>query len=96
MVRKVVLFTVAMVVVAGCGRETSTTQAAAPSFPRPPGEVVEALARDPARLKEVRRLCREERAKVSQELCIASALAARQRFMGPHMVPGPVVRRRQE
>ena len=49
---------------------------------RPPAELVDELARDPARLNEVRRLCREDREAVSEELCIASALAARQRFMG--------------
>jgi hypothetical protein len=47
----------------------------------PSAEVVE-LARDPAKLKELRRLCREDRENVDETLCVASARASRQRFMG--------------
>lgn len=67
---------------AGCNREAPQTQALPLPAPQPSADVVEELARDPERLKEVRRLCREDREQVSEELCVASAQAARHRFMG--------------
>ena len=73
----------AMLCLAACGGEPPQVPDSLPQpAMRPPAELVDELARDPARLNEVRRLCREDRDAVSEELCIASAMAARQRFMG--------------
>lgn len=77
--------------VSGCDR-TASAPAIAPT-PKPSSELVDDLARDPGRLKELRRLCVEERDQVEEELCAASALAARKVFMGeprPRFMPIPV------
>lgn len=76
---------------AGCDREAPAP--AIPSTPKPSSELVDELARDPERLKELRRLCVEERDQVEEELCAASALAARKVFMGeskPRYMPIPM------
>lgn len=76
---------------AGCDRA-----APAPAIaltPNPSSGLVDELARDPDRLKELRRLCVEERDQVEEELCAASALAARKVFMGdskPRYMPIPM------
>lgn len=75
----------------GCDREVPTPAIA--STPKPSSELVDELARDPERLKELRRLCVEEREQVEEELCAASALAARKVFMGeskPRFMPIPM------
>jgi hypothetical protein len=78
-------------VVSGCDRKAS-----APVIfptPKPSSDLVEELARDPVRLKELRRLCVEERERVEEELCTASALAARKVFMAgskPLSLPIPM------
>ncbi len=78
------MMSLTVVVLAACGREPSDMQTVPVPLPAPApaAELVDELARDPERLKEVRRLCREERDAVSEELCIASAQATRRRFMG--------------
>jgi len=45
-------------------------------------DTVASLAADPERLKEVRRLCREERTKVSDDTCRRAAEATNRRFFG--------------
>ncbi|MBB5213976.1 EexN family lipoprotein [Parapusillimonas granuli] len=65
---KVMMFALA-VLLAGCK-------------PAPPADTVESLTTDPERIKEVRRLCREERSKVTDELCLRAAEAANRRFFG--------------
>ncbi|MGH8026188.1 MAG: hypothetical protein ACREO0_05600 [Pseudoxanthomonas sp.] len=76
----------------GCDRAASTP-AVVPA-PDPSPELVDELTRDPERLKELRRLCVEEREQVEEELCAASALAERQRFMAepqPRYMPLPLL-----
>ena len=70
------------VVLAGCSREASQMPEVPVPAPKPAADLVDELARDPERLKEVRRLCREDWQAVSEELCVAAAKATRQRFMG--------------
>lgn len=50
--------------------------------PSPSPETVDALAANPARIKEIQRLCKEDRAKVGDELCLRAAEAAKRRFFG--------------
>lgn len=76
----------------GCDQAVSTP-AVAPE-PEPSPELVAELTRDPERLKELRRLCVEEREQVEEELCAASALAERERFMAepkPRYMPLPIL-----
>lgn len=76
---------------AACDREVPAP--ATPSTPKPSSELVDELARDPERLKELRRLCVEERDQIEEELCATSALAARKVFMGeskPRFMPIPM------
>ena len=47
-----------------------------------PDESVESLLANPVRLKEVSRLCREDRQQVSEHTCRNAALAQRERFRG--------------
>lgn len=74
------MMVVIWMVLAGCSREAPQVQTV--PLPEPAADLVAELARDPDRLKEIRRLCREDRGNVAEELCIASAIATRQRFMG--------------
>ena len=50
--------------------------------PSQPSETVDALAANPDRIKEIQRQCREDRAKVGDELCLRAAEAANRRFFG--------------
>lgn len=50
--------------------------------PSQPSETVDFLVAHPERLKEVQRLCKEDRAKVGEELCRRAAEAANRRFFG--------------
>ena len=50
--------------------------------PSQPSETVDFLVAHPERLKEVQRLCKEERAKAGEELCRRAAEAANRRFFG--------------
>ncbi|AFU46583.1 MAG: EexN family lipoprotein [Burkholderiaceae bacterium] len=50
--------------------------------PSQPTETVDFLVAHPERLKEVQRLCKEERAKAGEELCRRAAEAANRRFFG--------------
>lgn len=50
--------------------------------PSPTNDTVEFLTAHPERIKEIQRLCREERSKVSDELCLRAAEAAKRRFFG--------------
>ncbi|MBC3466846.1 EexN family lipoprotein [Pseudomonas sp. RW10S2] len=50
--------------------------------PSTPKDTVASLTADPDRLKEVERLCREEREKVSDALCLRAAEARNNRFFG--------------
>jgi hypothetical protein len=45
-------------------------------------DTVESLVANPARLKEVQRLCKEDHAKMGDATCSAAAEAYRRRFMG--------------
>lgn len=67
-------------VMSGC--DQTVLAPAIPPTSKPSSELVDELASDPDRLKELRRLCVEERDQVEEELCAASALAARKVFMG--------------
>ena len=48
---------------------------------------VKELASNPERLKELRQQCRQERAKLADELCNRVAEATRKRFYGDGKVP---------
>lgn len=50
--------------------------------PSQPTETVDYLVAHPERLKEVQRLCKEDRAKAGEELCRRAAEAANRRFFG--------------
>lgn len=50
--------------------------------PSPPTETVDFLVAHPERLKEVQRLCKEDRGKAGEELCRRAAEAANRRFFG--------------
>lgn len=73
---------VSAVLLAGCNRDAPQMSELPLPAPEPAADLVDELARDPERLKEVRRLCREDWNAVSEELCVAAAKATRQRFMG--------------
>lgn len=48
--------------------------------PDKPMETVDSLMANPERIKEIRRLCKEDRAKVGDDLCLRAAEAANRRF----------------
>lgn len=50
--------------------------------PSQPDDTVDSLTADPERIKEIRQLCREDRSKVTDELCLRAAEAAKRRFFG--------------
>lgn len=50
--------------------------------PSQPSETVDTLVAKPERIKEIQRLCKEDRAKVGDELCRRAAEAANRRFFG--------------
>ena len=50
--------------------------------PSQPSETVDYLVAHPDRIKEIQRLCKEDRAKVGEELCVRAAEAANRRFFG--------------
>lgn len=50
--------------------------------PSPTNETVEFLTAHPERIKAIQRLCREERSKVSDDLCLRAAEAAKRRYFG--------------
>jgi len=50
--------------------------------PAQPSETVDFLVAHPDSLKEVQRLCKEDRAKASEELCRRAAEAVNRRFFG--------------
>lgn len=50
--------------------------------PAKPMETVDELVANPERIKEIRRLCKEDRTKVGDELCLRAAAAAERRFFG--------------
>lgn len=47
-----------------------------------PSETVDFLVAHPDRIKEIQRQCKEDRAKVGDELCLRAAEAAKRRFFG--------------
>ena len=47
-----------------------------------PSETVDYLVAHPDRIKEIQRLCKEDRVKVGEELCRRVAEAANRRFFG--------------
>ena len=47
-----------------------------------PSETVDFLVAHPDRIKELQRQCKEDRAKVGDELCMRAAEAANRRFFG--------------
>ncbi|KPG01338.1 hypothetical protein IP86_04775 [Rhodopseudomonas sp. AAP120] len=50
--------------------------------PSQPSETVDYLVAHPERIKELQRQCKEDRAKVGDELCVRAAEAAKRRFFG--------------
>ncbi len=50
--------------------------------PAQPSDTVDSLVANPGRIKEIQRLCKEDRAKVGDELCLRAAEAAKRRFFG--------------
>lgn len=50
--------------------------------PSQPSETVDSLVANSERIKEIQRQCKEDRAKVGDELCMRAAEAARRRFFG--------------
>jgi len=50
--------------------------------PSQPSETVDFLVAHPERIKEIQRLCKDDRAKVGEELCRRAAEAANRRFFG--------------
>ena len=50
--------------------------------PSQPSETVDTLVANPERIKEIQRQCKEDRAKVGDELCRRAAEAANRRFFG--------------
>ncbi|HDS1771241.1 EexN family lipoprotein [Pseudomonas putida] len=50
--------------------------------PSQPSETVDTLVANPERIREIQRLCKEDRAKVGDELCERAAEAAKRRFFG--------------
>ena len=50
--------------------------------PSRPSETVDYLVAHPDRIKELQRQCKEDRAKVGDELCVRAAEAANRRFFG--------------
>lgn len=50
--------------------------------PSQPSETVDMLVANPERIKEIQRQCKEDRAKVGDELCMRAAEAANRRFFG--------------
>lgn len=81
------LLLTATILLAACQREAPARlparDAALPApVARPPADLVDELVRDSERLKAVREECRENRPDRDEELCVASALAVRQRVLG--------------
>lgn len=70
------------VLLAGCNRDVPQVPEVSLPTSEPSADLVDELAREPERLKEVRRLCRDNWDAVDEELCVAAAKATRQRFMG--------------
>jgi hypothetical protein len=55
--------------------------------PSQPMDSVESLVANPERIKEIQRLCKEDRAKVSDELCRRAAEAVNRQFFGDGKTP---------
>lgn len=66
--KKIMMFFLAVVLTA-CG-------------PAQPTDTVDELVANPEHLKEIQRLCREDRAKVNDEVCMRAAQAFNRRFLG--------------
>lgn len=60
----------------------ATLAACGPAQPPAALETVDVLVANPERIKEILRLCKEDRAKVGDELCLRAAEAAKRRFFG--------------
>lgn len=82
--KKIILlpFLLAATLVA-CGKSDPTETSSKPA----PTETVEALAANPARLKELREQCKTDRAKLGDELCNRVAEATNRRFLGDGKTP---------
>jgi predicted small lipoprotein YifL len=72
-VKEIILLTL-VVVLAGCGKSE-------------PAETVDSLAAHPERLKELRQQCKDDRAKLGDELCNHVAEATNRRFLGNGKAP---------
>ena len=66
---KKAMLLIAFAVLAACG-------------PFKPTDTVDSLVANPERIKEFQRLCKEERSKVNDEICVRAAEAAKRRFFG--------------
>lgn len=64
-----------------------TAIALAACNPSQPTDTVESLVANPARIKEIQRLCKEERSKVNDQMCLRAAEAAKRRFFGDSPEP---------
>ena len=53
--------------------------------PSQPSETVDFLVAHPERIKEIQRQCKEDRAKVGDELCVRAAEATKRRFESPRV-----------
>ncbi|MCV0057501.1 EexN family lipoprotein [Pseudomonas aeruginosa] len=76
--KKTIPFLLAFALMA-CGQSETPQQANLPT--------VEELASNPKQLRELRQQCRQERAKLGDELCNRVAEATRKRFYGDGTVP---------
>lgn len=72
-----------IVTLVACGKTEKTETAPASGAV----DTVDALAANPERLKEVRELCKADRAKVGEELCRRAAEATNKRFFGDGKTP---------
>jgi len=50
--------------------------------PSKPTDTVDSLVANPERIKEIQRLCKEDRSKVGDDICLRAAEAAKRRFFG--------------
>ena len=82
MTRAVLPALLGVVALVGCERASAPQWESVDVPPEPPADMVEALAGDAERLKEVRRLCRDSPDAIEPALCLAATQATRQRFTG--------------
>lgn len=82
MTRGILPALLAVVALAGCERALAPQWESVDVPPEPPADMVQELAGDAERLKDLRRLCRDAPEAIEPALCLAAVQATRQRFMG--------------